>query len=189
MDGTRIEADVIVCATGYTMSFPFFDDPALLPDEQHRFPLFKRIVKPGIDNLYYVGLAQASPTIVNLAKQQSKLIARHLTGRDALPGVEEMNAAIARDEDKHQYYRAPRHTSQIDFARYVKDLHRCGQRERLHRFGHLLAARPRAARPAPVKGASRPPADWSSTPGHTGRQPLRNRLAEAGSVADSHRWI
>ncbi|MFD2416898.1 flavin-containing monooxygenase [Amycolatopsis pigmentata] len=126
VDGTRVEADVIVCATGYTMSFPFFDDPALLPDERHRLPLFKRIVKPGIDNLYYAGLAQASPTIVNLAEQQSKLIARHLTGRYVLPDAEEMKAIIAHDERKHlgQYYAAPRHTIQVDFARYVRDLHK-----------------------------------------------------------------
>ncbi|KAA9156666.1 SidA/IucD/PvdA family monooxygenase [Amycolatopsis acidicola] len=123
-DGRRIEADVIVCATGYRMSFPFFDDPELLPDAEHRLPLFKRIVKPGIGNLYYAGLAQASPTIVNLAEQQSKLIARHLAGKYELPSVPEMEAAIKRDEEKHlgQYYNAPRHTIQVDFARYVKDL-------------------------------------------------------------------
>ncbi|MFJ8818876.1 flavin-containing monooxygenase [Amycolatopsis thermoflava] len=126
VDGTRVEADVIVCATGYRMSFPFFDDPALLPDAEHRLPLFKRIVKPGIGNLYFAGLAQASPTIVNLAEQQSKLIARHLTGEYELPDVAEMAATIARDEAKHlgQYYSAPRHTIQLDFARYVRDLHR-----------------------------------------------------------------
>src|SRR5699024_9409590 len=61
-DGSRITADVIVFATGYRMNFPFFADPALTPDEHHRLPLFKRIVNPGIDNLYYAWLAQASPT-------------------------------------------------------------------------------------------------------------------------------
>lgn len=125
-DGTRIEADVIVFATGYNMRFPFFDDPALQPDERHRFPLFKRMLKPGIDNLYFAGLAQASPTIVNLTEQQSKLIARHLTGDYALPGVAEMERIVEQDERKHlgQYYDAPRHTIQVDFARYVRDLHR-----------------------------------------------------------------
>lgn len=123
-DGTRVEADVIVFATGYRMNFPFFDDPELTPDENHRMPLFKRITKPGIDNLYYAGLAQASPTIVNLGEQQSKLIAGHLAGDYALPTVDEMHAVIRADEDKHlgQYYNVPRHTIQIDFARYVKDL-------------------------------------------------------------------
>jgi cation diffusion facilitator CzcD-associated flavoprotein CzcO len=125
-DGQRIAADVIVCATGYQMSFPFFDDPDLLPDAEHRLPLFKRIMKPGIDNLYFAGLAQASPTIVNLAEQQSKLIAGHLAGEYALPSVPEMETAIKHDEEKHlgQYYQTPRHTIQVDFARYVRDLHR-----------------------------------------------------------------
>ncbi|WP_406689861.1 hypothetical protein REH65_28480 [Saccharopolyspora sp. ID03-671] len=125
-DGTRIAADVIVFATGYAMSFPFFDDDALQPDVDHRFPLYKRILKPGIDNLYFAGLAQASPTIVNLAEQQSKLIAAHLTGEYRLPEPERMRRIMAQDERKHlgQYYDAPRHTIQLDFARYVRDLHR-----------------------------------------------------------------
>lgn len=125
-DGRRIEADVVVCATGYHISFPFFEDPALQPDSQHRMPLFKRIMKPEVENLYYAGLAQASPTIVNLAEQQSKLIARHLVGRYELPDVPERNKTIARDDAKHlgQYYDTARHTIQVDFARYVQDLHK-----------------------------------------------------------------
>lgn len=123
-DGQRIAVDAIVFATGYTMSFPFFDDPELHPDSEHRYPLFKRIIKPGVDDLYYAGLAQSSPTIVNLAEQQSKLIARHLVGAYQLPSVTEMNETIVRDENKHlgQYYNARRHTIQIDFARYTRDL-------------------------------------------------------------------
>lgn len=115
---------VIVFATGYNIRFPFFAEPTLQPDAEHRMPLFKRIVKPGIDNLYYAGLAQAAPTIVNLAEQQSKLIARHITGRYVLPSHTEMNQVVARDERKHlgQYYNSPRHTIQVDFARYVRDL-------------------------------------------------------------------
>src|SRR5699024_11095614 len=94
-DGRRLPADVIVCATGYHMSFPFFDDDELQPSSDHRYPLFKRIIKPGMDDLYYAGLAQSSPTIVNLAEQQSKLIARHIAGLYALPPDNEQWAAIA----------------------------------------------------------------------------------------------
>ncbi|MDG3014695.1 flavin-containing monooxygenase [Speluncibacter jeojiensis] len=123
-DGQRIEVDVLVFATGYQMTFPFFDDADLQPDSDHRYPLFKRIMKPGVDDLYYAGLAQSSPTIVNLAEQQSKLIARHLAGQYVLPPEHEMCELITHDENKHlaQYYNAPRHTIQIDFARYTKDL-------------------------------------------------------------------
>jgi hypothetical protein len=37
-----------------------------------------------------------------------------------------MRRMTAHDERKHlrQYYDAPRHTIQLDFARYVRDLHR-----------------------------------------------------------------
>jgi cation diffusion facilitator CzcD-associated flavoprotein CzcO len=126
VDGSSVEADVVVCATGYEMSFPFFDgEPDLHPDSDHRFPLFKRMIKPGVDHLFFMGLAQSSPTIVNLAEQQSKLLARLLTGRYTLPSVEEQVRIMEADEQDHlrQYYAAPRHTIQVDFGRYVLDLH------------------------------------------------------------------
>lgn len=130
VDGSSVEADVIVCATGYRMEFPFFDtathqgETDLHPDAEHRYPLFKRMIKPGVDHLFFMGLAQSSPTIVNLAEQQSKLLARLLTGSYVLPGVEEQERIMSADEAEHlgQYYDVPRHTIQIDFARYVVDL-------------------------------------------------------------------
>ena len=109
------------------MSFPFFDsaETDLHPDAEHRYPLFKRMIKPGVDHLFYLGLAQSSPTIVNLAEQQSKLLARLLDGTYALPSVEEQERIMRADEASHleQYYDAPRHTIQIDFGRYCVDLH------------------------------------------------------------------
>lgn len=148
VDGSSVEADVIVCATGYEMSFPFFDDGEadLHPDDEHRYPLFKRIVKPGVDHLFYAGLAQSSPTIVNLAEQQSKLIAKVLDGTYVLPSVEEQIEITARDEAAHleQYYDAPRHTIQIDFGRYCLDLH-----------AEIAAGEARAAALGPARPDSR----------------------------------
>src|SRR5690349_20006540 len=124
--GSSVEADVIICATGYEMRFPFFDDTEadLHPDDEHRYPLFKRMIKPGVDHLYYLGLAQSSPTIVNLAEQQSKLLAKLLVGDYVLPSVEEQQRIMVEDEERHleQYYASPRHTIQIDFGRYCLDL-------------------------------------------------------------------
>lgn len=118
--------DAIVYATGYRISFPFFTDPALRPDADNRFPLFKRMMVPGIDDLFFMGLAQALPTLVNFAEQQSKFVAAYLTGAYAPPPEEEMRRITAEDEANElgDYYQSTRHTIQVDFVRYVADLKR-----------------------------------------------------------------
>lgn len=122
-DGSRETIDAIVWATGYNINFPFFTDTALQPVE-NQFPLFKRIFKPGVENLYFLGLAQPLPTLVNFAEQQSKLVAAHLAGDYILPAADDMADAITADEKVHigHFYDSPRHTMQVDFALYVRDL-------------------------------------------------------------------
>lgn len=123
IDGSREQVDAIVWATGYNVSFPFFDLPELTPEE-NRFPLFKRMVKPGFETLFFLGLAQPLPTLVNFAEQQSKLVAACLAGQYELPDTTMMQRAIAADEKTHigHFYKSARHTMQVDFNVYVRDL-------------------------------------------------------------------
>jgi cation diffusion facilitator CzcD-associated flavoprotein CzcO len=123
-DGSVEDVDAIVFATGYDMRFPFFDDPALVPDADHRLPLFKRMMHPDVPNLFYMALAQPLPTLVNFAEQQAKLAAAYLTGAYRPPSAAEMREVIVRDEQTHlgQYYASKRHTIQVDFGVYVADL-------------------------------------------------------------------
>jgi cation diffusion facilitator CzcD-associated flavoprotein CzcO len=124
-DGSREQIDVIVWATGYDIRFPFFDDPALQPDADNKPPaLFKRILKPGVPDLFYIGLAQPLPTLVNFAEQQSKLVGACLVGDYAPPAPDEMQRMIAADEAYNlgQYYPSRRHTIQLDFDHYCRDL-------------------------------------------------------------------
>jgi hypothetical protein len=121
-DGSREQIDVIIWATGYDIKFPFFDDPALQPDSENKPPaLFKRILKPGVPDLFYMGLAQPLPTLVNFAEQQSKLVGALLAGQYLPPGEDEMRRTIATDEAYYtgHYYAARRHTIQLDFDHYV----------------------------------------------------------------------
>ncbi|MDP3383997.1 MAG: NAD(P)/FAD-dependent oxidoreductase, partial [Phenylobacterium sp.] len=142
-DGSVEAVDAIIYATGYQISFPFFDDPNLLPDAEHRFPLFKRMMKPGVPNLFFMGLAQPLPTLVNFAEQQAKLAAAYLTGRYVPPPPEEMETIIAKDEAAHlgHFYKSQRHTIQVDFGLYVHDLlkeiGRGERRERNSRPAHI----------------------------------------------------
>jgi cation diffusion facilitator CzcD-associated flavoprotein CzcO len=122
-DGSVEPVDAIVYATGYKISFPFFD-PEFISAPGNVLPLFKRMFKPGVDDLAFVGLGQAIPTIFPFAECQAKLAARWLAGDWALPSAAEMEAEIRRDERLHvrHYASRQRHTMQLDYYLYEYDL-------------------------------------------------------------------
>ncbi len=122
-DGSVERIDAIVYATGYRITFPFFD-PEFLSAPDNRLPLFKRIFKPGFDDLAFIGLAQTIPTLFPFVELQSKLLARYLGGDYALPPREQMERMIAADEHKHagHFKESPRHTMQIEWYSYEHDL-------------------------------------------------------------------
>jgi cation diffusion facilitator CzcD-associated flavoprotein CzcO len=122
-DGSVEPVDAIVCATGYRIDFPFLSaDDAPVVD--NHIGLFKRMVRPERPSLWFMGLAQSLPTLVNLAEQQSKLFAAWLTGHYGLPDPATMARRIEEDEARHQghYYASRRHTMQIDFDIYKREL-------------------------------------------------------------------
>lgn len=122
-DGREEEIDAIVYATGYNISFPFLDD-TLIKVENNHLPLFKRVFNPGVDNLFFMGLAQPLPTLVNLAEQQARWIAAYLKGEYVLPSQAEMEKTIKADEAREigHYYSSRRHTMQVSFDRYCRDI-------------------------------------------------------------------
>ncbi|BBZ02647.1 monooxygenase [Mycolicibacterium chitae] len=122
-DGTRDEFDVIVYATGYNITFPFFDPEFIsAPDNQIR--LYKRMFKPGIDNLVFIGFAQSIPTLFPFVECQSRLLAAYAVGRYALPSVGEMERVIDTDQQLHAGHCTdrPRHTQQVDYFYYEHDI-------------------------------------------------------------------
>lgn len=123
IDGSEEPIDAVVWATGYKVSFPFLNEPDLKPNA-NAFPLFKRMIRPGYENVIFLGLAQPLPTLVNFAEQQSKLAAALITGDYALPNRKEMEHTIKADEKIHMghFYQTARHTMQVDFNTYVRDL-------------------------------------------------------------------
>jgi cation diffusion facilitator CzcD-associated flavoprotein CzcO len=124
-DGRREQVDVIVWATGYNVSLPFMDK-SLLSVDDNRLPLFRRMFRPGLDGLIFIGLLQSTVTIFTIAERQSRLAAAYLAGDYALPGIEEMERVIVQDEARHngRYYQSARHTMQVDQEAYYWDLER-----------------------------------------------------------------
>jgi hypothetical protein len=122
-DGTSSDFDVIVYATGYNITFPFFDESFVsAPGNQIR--LFKRMFKPGVDDLVFMGFAQAVPTLFPFVEAQARLLAAYAVGRYRLPTPAEMEAAIDADNERYTGHvlDRPRHTQQLDYFVYEHDL-------------------------------------------------------------------
>ncbi len=122
-DGSVEQVDAIIYATGYRISFPFFER-GFVSAPGNVLRLYKRIWKPGIGDLAFIGLGQAIPTIFPFAECQAKLVGRWLGGDWALPSLAEMEAEIRRDEKRHSkhFTSRPRHTMQLDYYVYEHDL-------------------------------------------------------------------
>jgi hypothetical protein len=118
-DGSREPVDLLICATGYRISFPFLDD-ALLSTEGNRFPLYGKVIHPDRPGLYFIGLIQPLGAIMPLAELQAKWVAALLTDRCRLPARESMVAAIDAEQValEKRYIRSERHTIQVDFFPY-----------------------------------------------------------------------
>ena len=149
-DGREEAFDVIIWCTGYKVSFPFFD-PAFLSAPDNDLPLFERMIKPDLDNLYFVGLLQPLGAIMPMAEAQGRFIAQHLAGEIALPEPAEMERAVEK-ERAVMFARyadgAARHTMQVDFVPYFTRL------ERLIRRGRRLLARDAGVRAPTARAAA-----------------------------------
>ncbi|MFA6573901.1 MAG: NAD(P)-binding domain-containing protein [Nocardioides sp.] len=122
-DGTSGDFDVIVYATGYNITFPFFD-PELISAPDNQIPLFKRMFKPGMDDLVFMGFAQATPTLFPFVESQARLLGAYATGHYRLPPVDVMERVIVEDQQKYTGHvlDRPRHTQQVDYFLYEHDL-------------------------------------------------------------------
>ncbi len=122
-DGSEVHADLVVYCTGYRITFPFFD-PEFFSAPDNRVGLYKMIFRPQIPHLYFVGLVQPLGAIMPIAERQSKLIAADITGAYSLPGKPEMEHEISTRMAKMQqrYVRSKRHTIQVDYDDYMKEL-------------------------------------------------------------------
>ena len=131
-DGREEQVDVIVWCTGYKLSLPFFD-PGFISAPGNDLPLWERMIKPGIDNLYFVGLLQPLGAIMPVAEAQGHFLGDHLLGRIALPDEAEMERAMAKERAamfRRYQDHAPRHTMQVDFEAYLHRLRRHARRGR-----------------------------------------------------------
>ena len=124
-DGSMQEFDMLIYATGYKISFPFLKHyPIFDVEETNAIHLYKKVIHPEYQNLFFLALIQPLGAIMPLAEVQAKWIAKVIAGESGLPSKEAMEQAIEKDAEKQarQYKQSPRHTLEIDFFRYKDSL-------------------------------------------------------------------
>jgi hypothetical protein len=78
-DGTAAEYDLIVAATGYLLHYPFID-PALLNWRGSAPHLFLNCMHPVRDDLFVMGMVEASGLGWQGRHEQAEMVARYLRG-------------------------------------------------------------------------------------------------------------
>jgi dimethylaniline monooxygenase (N-oxide forming) len=151
-DGSIERVDAIVYCTGYEIRFPFLSSTVLNP-RNNRIDLFRRVVHPDWLGLYFIGLIQPLGAVMRLCEAQAHWVADLLEGRATLPSAPEMHQHVEREWARMQkrYVRSDRHTIQVDFHPYLREL----ARARRYRRGRDVSL-PRSQRRAGCVGFTRP---------------------------------
>jgi hypothetical protein len=128
-DGTSEMLDALIYCTGYRFTYPFFA-PEFAAALDASIPLFRRVFPIGIDNLMFVGAAQAIGSIFPIAQAQTEWIVAYLRGEYAFPDEPAMRADVVRELERTRarYVAARPNPAQVDADDYVAAL--CRERRR-----------------------------------------------------------
>lgn len=121
-DGTQEEFDVVIFATGYQISFPFFDKASLDFSNSTKIPLYRKMMHADFDNLYFIGLCQPQGCIWPLADYQSKIVARIIAG--SLKRPEQLHKKIEQEINKphYRFKSNMRHALEVDYHIFRREL-------------------------------------------------------------------
>jgi dimethylaniline monooxygenase (N-oxide forming) len=145
-DGTSVEVDTIIAATGYEIDLPFLD-PKVSPVEARTLKAYRRVVHPDWPDLYFVGFFNVSGGAnISMMDVQSEWVAALVSGKCALPSPAEMRARMFEDERfvAKTYPSAPRYGLELDPVRYRRQIAqelKCASED----ADHLIAELPKVA--------------------------------------------
>jgi hypothetical protein len=124
-DGQSGSFDTIILATGYSVTFPFFD-PDFIAAPGNEIALYNHVVDPDHEDLYFIGLIQPLGALAPLAEAQARWVAALLAGTASLPGRDDMRRTISRDNAVRDklFVKTRRHTLEVEFFGYLRRLKR-----------------------------------------------------------------
>jgi hypothetical protein len=142
-DGTSEPFDVIICATGFMISFPFVD-VSQLNWQAGRPDLFLNVFHPERDDLFVAGLIQPTGGQFGLVDYQAQLIAHYLVGlENGQRAARQLQSQKRHDRpeltDGARFVNTPRHLLEVDQCAYRRLL-----RQWIGRFGQAEGGRARA---------------------------------------------
>ncbi len=126
-EGRRVEADLVVFATGYLIRFPFLEDDAL-PWQDGRPQLYRNVLHPDHDDLAVIGLIQPDSGQFCLVHWQTVLLARYLQLVEGAPRLAApwRRGAAARLDDRSQggitLLDSTRHLIEVEHLDYLEAL-------------------------------------------------------------------
>jgi len=121
-DGTSAQYNVIIAATGYQISFPFFSTDFIHWQDGDSIPLYLRVFHPDHPSLFFIGLIQPQGCLWTLTEMQSRLVAQLLAGKTQLPKNWRQQALAEGMSWQRQYIHRPRHTLEVPYFSYLQRL-------------------------------------------------------------------
>ena len=117
------EFDVLLAATGYLIALPFISRE-IVPLEDNRLELFKRMVPPNWPGLYLMGFFNTDTALNMVYEHQARWVRDIELGKAKLPPIADMEADIAakRRWVEDHYKASPRHTIEEEHVPYISEL-------------------------------------------------------------------
>lgn len=121
-DGRKDDFDVIIYASGYRTTFPFFSRELIDYSESTSIPLYLKMMHPELQSLYFIGLFQPQGCIWPLADYQAKIAAKIIAG--SLKRPEDIQKRIEKDvkKSRKRFKESTRHALEVDYAIFRKEL-------------------------------------------------------------------
>ncbi|WP_095141844.1 flavin-containing monooxygenase [Legionella lansingensis] len=118
VDGRNDDFDVVIFATGYKISFPFFDKELIEYSTKTDISLYRKMMHPEFDNLYFIGLVQPQGCIWPLADYQAKIAAKIIAGTLQRPAnlVDKIKKEIK--QTRRNYKGSIRHALEVDYLAF-----------------------------------------------------------------------
>lgn len=122
IDGRQEEFDVVIFATGYKISFPFFAKDLIDFSNLTSIPLYRKMMHPEFSSLYFIGLFQPQGCIWPLADYQAKIAAQIISGSLKRPANLTNKIRKEMKKARSRFKETIRHALEVDYQGFRRQL-------------------------------------------------------------------